>query len=187
MTSPTSEVKGIWFASLRGYLEQEGHRGALPELLESLPAAAQAALADPLVSAWYPEDALAVVLDGVHRVTAGGSDAHFEELMEAVTIHGVSRFFRVLLQLSTPGFVVGKIPVLWDRMRRGAGKVEVDRDAVRARVYYTRFPYFDAPVYRLLTTGSIRGITRICGGMSCRIEALRHTHDSLDVEVTFGR
>jgi hypothetical protein len=183
MSAPSSEVKGIWFSSLHRFLNQQHGPESVERLIAALPPTYQDALADPLVSAWYPEDALGETLRQAHALIADGDDASFETLIQGVTVQGVGRFFRVLLYFTSPTFVLSKIPTVWDRLRRGPGRVMVDTRPKGALVKYRSFPYFDERTYQLMTVAAIRGMLEACGAKSPRIAIVAQTHDSLDVEV----
>ena len=187
MERPPSEVKGIWFSSLWGYLHETESGAAIQRFVDDLPTDVQSVVRDPLVSQWYPEHAFASVMHSVHGVLACGSDRAFEKLIEGATVHGTGRFFRALLHLTTPAFIVSKIPVLWGRMRRGPGLVRIEASPGRTLVRYSEFPYFDDPVYPLLTVGSIRGVARTAGGRASSVQIVDKTGDALDVEVRFPR
>jgi hypothetical protein len=112
-----------------------------------------------------------------------GSDAAFVRVMEEVTLDGVGRFFRLVLALASPSFVVRKVPVLWTRMRRGAGRVDVQVEPTHVRLLYRDFPYFDDELYRLMTVGTLRGVARAAGAKAPTVEIVRWSADSLDVDV----
>lgn len=183
MGESSSEVKGIWFSSLRSYLSETRGPESIAKLVEALPGDHGAAVADPMVSAWYPEDTLSLTLEHTYEVIAGGDGEAFEALIRGVTVQGVGRFFRVLLHFTSPAFVVRKIPVVWSRLRRGAGEVTVERTPRGALVRYRSFPYFEQRTYRIMTTGAIRGMLEACGAKAPRIAIVARTRDSLDVEV----
>lgn len=183
MDEPTSEVKGIWFSSLRRFLSENHGPESVEQLAAALPTTYHHAVADPMVSAWYPEDALGVTLERAHSLIARGNDDTFEELIHGTTVQGVGRFFRVLLYFTSPKFVLGQIPAVWSRLRRGPGEVVVEDRPGGALVKYRSFPYFDQLPYRLMTTAAIRGMLEACGAKSPRIAIVAQTHDSLDVEV----
>lgn len=96
-----SEVKGIWFVSVRAWLEAHATEEQRRELVASLSPPFRAAFVEPLVSEWYPEAMLAESLLATYEVIAVRDRVRFLSIMEACTEIGVNRFFRLLLRLST--------------------------------------------------------------------------------------
>ena len=181
--SHRSEVKGIWFDSARTFVLRRHGPDVLARLVAELPPEIQPVLRDPIAAEWYPEECLAHMLAAVRRQLTDGSQSDFMRLLEEITIDGVGRFFRLVLSLSSPTFVLKKVPVLWGRMRRGQGRVEVEvRDAV-VQVRYADFPWFDDENYRLMTLATLRGVARACGARSAWAEPVRWTADSFVVDV----
>jgi hypothetical protein len=107
----------------------------------------------------------------------------FVEAMDGCTMIGISRFFRALLRVATPAFVLRQVPTMWRQIRRGDARVSVTIDGDRARIQYAQFPYFSDENYRLLTEGSLRAVVRTCTGHAPKVTLLRSTSDSLNVEV----
>ena len=91
--------------------------------------------------------------------------------MEGCTEIGVSRFFRVLLRLSTPGFVLRQVPTMWRHIRRGRGEVRVREEDGAFVLEYSDFPWFADPLYEHLTVGSVRALVRIATGKAPTIRA----------------
>ena len=175
-----SEVKGAWFVSARTYLAAEPD--ALERVLAEVPALHREALAEPSASRWYPEAALQETL-GAFRRTRCRDVAGFVDMIDACTVIGTSRFFRALLSLSTPAFVLRRVPAMWKQIRRGQGAVTVTTEEGEARLAYRDFPYFDDENYRLLTVGSLRAVVRISTGAAPIVQIADATKTSLDVTV----
>ncbi len=144
-------------------------------------------LLDPLPGEWYPEAALGELLAAVRAELTDGSAEAFVQVIEDVTLDGVGRFFRLVLALASPGFVLRKVPVLWHRMRRGVGRVDVEAVHDRVVLRYRTFPYFDDENYRLMTVGTLRGVYRAAGAATPQVQILDWGPDRLDVEVLSGR
>jgi len=138
-----SEVKGPWFVAMRAWLDANASGEVSARVLERMPAEHRGALREPLPSEWYPEEALASALAAVDAEIARGDREAFLALMEACTEIGLSRFFRVLLRISTPGFVLRQVPTMWRQIRRGAGEVEVVEQDGIAELRYRAFPWFE--------------------------------------------
>jgi hypothetical protein len=178
-----SEVKGIWFDSARGWLTRHHDPSVLQRIERRVPSPYRGILVDPLTSQWYPEAALAEMLAALRAELTDGSEASFVQLIEQITLDGVGRFFRLVLALASPSFVLRKVPVLWARMRRGAGRVEVAAAAGAVRLRYREFPWFDDPNYRLMTVGTLVGICKAAGARTPQVTVVDWAPDALDVDV----
>ncbi|MGZ3420851.1 MAG: hypothetical protein ACXWUG_11715 [Polyangiales bacterium] len=177
-----SEVKGAWFVAARAWLDE---RGALGAIARELDEDARRALLEPLPGHWYPESSLQNSLAAMRTYVAPSREEYVDAL-DACTVIGISRFFRALLRVASPGFVVRQVPTMWKQIRRGAGHVAVDSANGRARVSYTAFPYFADENYRLLTEGSLRAVVRTCTGKNPRVLISRATDDALDVDIRWS-
>lgn len=183
MEGGRSEVKGAWFVTLRGYVLERHGEEVLRALAEALGPEPRRILEGPLASDWYPEEVLQEMLAVAHRLVTDGDDERFVRFIEGCTEQGVTRFFSVLIQLSSPGFILSKVPFMWERVRRGPGRVEVARVDDGSRVYYRRFPFFDDVRYRLLTVGSLRAVVRRCTGTEPEVAIHHWAPDECVVDV----
>jgi hypothetical protein len=176
-------VKGIWFASASGWIRKHHGDAALARVDARMPLGFRGLLRDPMPSEWYPEAALGLMLAAARAELTDGTVPTFVTLLEEITLEGVGRFFRLVLSLTSARFVLKKVPVMWSRLRRGAGSVtvEVRDDAVVVR--YRDFPHFDDENYRWMTVASLQGICRATGSRAPRAEIERWTMDALDVNV----
>ena len=147
-TRADHEAKGIWFASMRRYLE-EHH--LLETVLPELSPDARRAMDQAIVSEWYPETALADALRVMRELICKGDAREFELLMRTSTEDGIHRFFRILLRASSYTFLLKQVPTMWARIHRGPAKVKVKVEADHVFVTYRDFPFFDDENYRLLT------------------------------------
>ena len=181
-----SEVKGLWFVALQQYLRDAHGERELERVVQGMPAQYQAALRAPLTSSWYPEAALQSALAAAYTSTARANDQIFMELIEGVTEHGISRFFRVLLRMATPEFVLKQVPAMWRHGRRGQGKVEVSVAPDVVTVLYTEFPYFDDRRYRLLTEAMLRALVRVGSKRTAVVRIDDHGVDWLRVKIEFS-
>jgi hypothetical protein len=179
----SSEIKGVWLVTARSYVLTRHGAGALQRIAEAVEPALREAVIEPLPSAWYPEELLQQALAGMRREIAEDSDDGLLAVMEGCTELGVSRFFRALLRLSSAEFVLAQVPTMWRQIRRGPGKVEVERTEHGRILHYSRFPYFDDPNYRLLTLGSLTAVLRLCTRVPPRIRLGAQGRDFLDVHV----
>ena len=179
-----SEVKGIWFDTARGWLRREVGEEKLARIDARVSPAHRGVLLEPVVAEWYPEEALAELLAAMRAELTDGSRREFMRLIEEITLEGVGRFFRLVLSLASPRFVLRKVPVLWNRLRRGDGRVDVEITTDRIKLHYRDFPYFDAENYRLMTVATLAGVCKAAGSQTPRVEIVGWTHDSLDVDVS---
>ncbi|MBX3250601.1 MAG: hypothetical protein KF901_25715 [Myxococcales bacterium] len=175
-----SQIRGSWIVSTRRLIEDVAP-AAMGEVARRLPAGKEALLTEALPSDWYPEEVLSGLLDGLNEVVAKRDPARFESLLEQGVAYGISRFYSAMLKLSTPGFVLGRIPTLWNLTRRGPAYVVVERCPEGSLVRYRSFPYFDREPYRLLTRASIRVLLRQTGATRPEVTLVGHTATSLDV------
>ena len=104
-------------------------------------------------------------------------------MIEDCTEHGISRFFKVLLRLTTPQFVLKQVPTLWRQMRRGCGAVDVVVEENVVTVRYSDFPYFGDRRYRLLTEGTLRGLIRVATKRKAVLRISDFGADWLDVRI----
>ncbi len=180
----TSEVKGVWFVSARGYVLKEFGAELFEDMIGQLLPEHRGIVADPLPSNWYPEEALQDLLAVLHGSVAQGDDRRYVELVTGASVHAANRFFRAIVGLASTGFVMRKTPVFWNRLRRGAGRVEVESGANHSLLQYRDFPYFADPNYRLMAEGSLRGLCEICRTPDYDVRIQSHGTDWVDILVS---
>lgn len=181
-----NEVKGSWFVSARRLIASE-NPDSLPELLRNIDAPYREALSDPLASRWYPEEALQQLFVAIHRVLAKGDRDEFARLMERTTEMGIRHFFRFLVRLSTPSFVLRQVPNIWKQIRRGPGKVVVDIGEGAGVIRYSDFPYFADPLYRALTKASLRALMRVCTSREVEVRIDDQGSDWLTLSIVYSK
>ncbi|RMG98682.1 MAG: hypothetical protein D6705_05285 [Deltaproteobacteria bacterium] len=183
----SSEVKGIWFLSLKGYLEREDGPGAWQAFCDEFLEEYRDAVRDPLPSAWYPEEMLQDQLGLMHGRLAGGDDDAFVRLVEDVSVGGIGRFFRILLGLGSPRFAMKQIPTLWARLRRGpsSGQVRVDAGKTGALMEVTNFPFLADRNYRLLQVGTLRATLRVVGAKDVDVRIAEAGTDHARIEIAY--
>jgi hypothetical protein len=178
-----SEIKGVWLVTARSWVLHHHGSSMLERIAGHIEPELRSALTDPLTSTWYPERVLAQALKGLREEVAHGSADEFRTVMESCTALGVSTFFRVLLRLSSPRFVLRQVPTMWRQIRRGSGRVEVTDENGKITIRYREFPWFDDVNYRLLTVGSLTALLRVCTRRTPRIRIQAHGIDWLDIVV----
>jgi hypothetical protein len=185
MTDPLlpSEVKGLWFTIGRRYVLENFGQDALDEITAHMGTDHGAVVTSALPSEWYPEATLQRTLAALNVVLAKKNPAEFVRIIEEASLLGIHHFFRALLRIVPPGMMLRKIPTMWSIMRRGSGHVEVETGDDIGVVQYSRFPYFDDTLYRLLTKGAIQSMMTLCGTPDAQVDLVKHTTDALTVEV----
>lgn len=180
-----SEVKGLWFASTRAYLHGEGGDALLETLAAQMYRHADV-LREPVVGAWYPEAALHELLESLWHWT-GRDRVAFVDHTAGATHQGVGKFFKILISLGSPNFVLRKVPVMWGRLRRGdTAEIEVEPGPVETLVSYRRFPWFRHEVYQLMTLGSLRGVVEMSTGRTPQLELVDAGLEHVSVLVRHG-
>ena len=180
------EVKGVWFVTARQEVEASFGADALEVLVASVPAAHRNAIAEPIASAWYPEEALKACLHSLRLDLVGGGAGRFGTLLERCTERGMGKFFSALVRAASPRFLIGQVPTMWDRIRRGPAFVEVEHGVGESLLRYRAFPYFDDPVYEQLTVCSVRALVRLCTKTEPELAVEHVTDDELHLRVGYG-
>lgn len=179
------EVKGIWFVSLRTWAERELGAAAIARLCAAMPE--HGGLVDTaLASEWYPEDALLELLRAL-RKEAGHDERRFVEMARRCSHEAVGRFFRVILGLTSPRFLLKQVPTLWRRIRRGDQvAIEVDTDDVGGTIHYRGFPYFRHEEYLWLTEGSLRALVELSGGSKVTVRCVGSGADHASFRIDYA-
>lgn len=180
-----SEVRGLWFTTARRYVLELGGDDLLDAMTVRIDRAYRHVWLEPESSDWYPERALQQSLVAMHAVIAGGRDDVFVDTIESCTVLGINLFFRILMRLGSPVFVLRKAPAMWNHIRRGAGTVTVDVDETGGALHFASFPYFRDPNYRLLTAGVARALVTVCGRPRPEVDVSDFDYDRLTVRVRF--
>jgi hypothetical protein len=163
-------------------LATEGAR-TLSDLVQVMRPELRPALADPLASAWYPEDAGAEALGGLLHVCAGGDLDRYEELLERVAADGIRHFFRVLLRLARPKFVISGIPTFWRQFRRGPATVSVSHDGQRSTISYKNFPYLQRETYWRASRAQLRAMLWVSTGFRADVQVGARSPTRTDIVV----
>lgn len=179
---PPSEVKGLWFTVPKRYILENHGADALAMVITHMGERHGAIFDSALSSEWYEEETLRRLLAACHEVLARNHDDEYVHVVEETSLVAIHHFFRALLRLVPPAAMLRKIPTMWNIMRRGPGRVEVETSDQGGVVHYSSFPYFDDVLYRLMTKGAIRALMRLCG-TPAEVVLGEHTRDSLNVEV----
>jgi hypothetical protein len=182
---PPSEVKGVWFVSALDYARELHGDAQVDEWIQRAHLGYRDIYQSPIPSAWYPEASFQEALSMIYELVAQENAFLFEQIIEGCTEKGVNRLFKMLLRVSSAAFVLRRVPTMWRQIRRGAGHVEVLQQGGHSIVSYTEFPWFKDPLYRMLTTASLRAVVRTCTQRAPRVEVMDFTHDSLSVHIAY--
>jgi hypothetical protein len=152
------EVKGIAFASVHHWLDETFGPPGVERLCRGLAPETAAAIRRPMPSVWYDEGVHADMLHGIYRDVCDGDETRYRQVIEAVTTIGLKRFARLILSMTTPAFVIHRLPTLWRILRRGPATVGVREVSGMFRVTYDHFEYFDDETYHGYLIAVVRAI-----------------------------
>jgi hypothetical protein len=179
------QAKGVWFVTARRQLFDGHDDGALLRVAGRMGEDHAHALLQPVASAWYPEATFQRAMQAVDEELCGGDPERFVEFIEACTVHGINRFLRIILSMTSPAYVLAKMPVFWARYRQNGGQLHVDIGDQRARLDYTGFPFFGDRNYRLFVRGVLRKTLEVASRARPEVTVRDYASDRLLVEVYF--
>ena len=186
MPGEVPQAKGVWFATAhRQVLADYGDDG-LAAVARHMGDELAPAIVDPIVSAWYPETTFQRAMTAVGETVCGNDPERFVDFIEACTASGINRFLRIILALTSPAYLLGKMPVFWARHRLHNGKLEVDVSERAARLHYSEFPFFDDRHYRLFVRGVLRKTVEVASGKRPDVTVRDYGKDRLVVDVFYG-
>jgi hypothetical protein len=157
-----SEVKGIMIFTLRKYILEEHGEHVFERYVACAPEATRDAIRDPLPSRWYPEMVMHDAVEACHSAVCNGSDELFSHAMEKGATLGTHWFFRMLVQVTSPRYLVRLMPTALRQMRRGSVKLDIEVRDNDATLRVTGHPFADHHLYRLATPAILGGLVRIC-------------------------
>jgi hypothetical protein len=179
------QAKGIWFVTARRQLLDTHGEEALRRVADRMGEAHAHALTDPLASAWYPEASFQRAMAAVAEEICGSDPDRFIDFIEACTVQGINRFLRIILSMTSPAYVLAKMPVLWARHRQYGGRLHVEIGDQHARLDYTEFPFFDDRNYRLFARGVLRKTLEVSSGVRPDVIVRDYATDRLLLDVYF--
>lgn len=186
MAEGEPQAKGVWFVTARRQLVALHGEAAAQRVARRMGPRYGSILLEPVVSDWYPEVAFQRAMGAVFDEVCGGDAERFVAFIEASTELGIHRFLRVILALSSPRFLLSKMPVLWSRHRLHNGTLAVEVGERSARLRYAGFPFFDDRNYRLFVRGVLRKTVEVSSGVVPEVVVRDYGRDHLDVQVEFG-
>ena len=137
------QLKGVWFVTTRRQLVTLYGEDALTRVAARMGEEHGPAMLEPSASAWYPEETFQSALAAVNDEMSQGDPERFVAFMEECTVLGVNRFLRIILALTSPEYLLSKMPIFWARHRLDNGKLDVELGERSARLHYSDFPFFD--------------------------------------------
>jgi hypothetical protein len=171
-----NQIKGFAFEVLRTHLIEQFGLPQFNEVFDTLPRRTREILDEADINEWYPEAEMRRVIHLVYDELAGRNDEKFVELMRAVALAGVNRFFRTVLGLASGKFVLRNIPSLWKRLRRGPASIRPEQLADgRVLLHYENFRYCRDPIYRLLSLANCQAVVLAATKKLPKSSLMRHT------------
>jgi hypothetical protein len=187
VSHPEYLLKGTWFITSRRYLEERLGDDVLNQVVDRMAPEHRPALADPLVSEWYPEDASLDMLNVFLGHLCQHDGRRYAELIEDSTTFGIGRFFRVLMKLGTAGFILKQAPTFWRQLRRGPGQMTVEPRGDVHLVRYLRFPFLRHDAYRLCFPAQLRALGSVSAGGKADVKVVDADDTSIAIEVRVHR
>jgi hypothetical protein len=109
----------------------------------------------------------------------------FCEFIEACTVLGVHSFFRILLRITSPAYLLQKMPVITAQYRRNDWTCEVDANEERALITYRNCPYVADRIYRLYAATMIMKVVELCTNERPAVEVAGHGPDWMTLRVQY--
>jgi hypothetical protein len=180
-----AQVKGVWFVTAKRHLVETHGASKLHAIARAMKREHGAILLEPLASEWYSEDVFHDAMRAVHHVHAQLDTRVFCEFIEACTVLGVHSFFRILLRITSPAYLLQKMPVITAQYRRNDWTCVVEADEERATITYRNCPYVADRIYRLYATAMIAKVVELCSGQRPAIEVADHGPDWMTMAVQY--
>jgi hypothetical protein len=181
----TPLVKGVWFVTARRHLLEEHGTTKLADVARAMKEPHRTALLEAMPSTWYPEDVFQDALHAVMQEVAHHDVLVFSNFIEACTVLGVNTFFRVLLRITSPAFLMRQMPALGRQYRKNDWKCVVEADERRAILRWSGCSYLADRAYRLYVVAMLVKCAELCTGQRPRCDVLEHGQDSATVQVVY--
>lgn len=163
-------MKGSYFVIARRYLLERHGEDTLEAVIAELPARDRHLLEEPSGSAWYPEPLLMACQHALDEVITLGDMGRFEQEMAGCIQLGVNTFFKALLSLSTPEFMLRNYPTLFKRVRRGPARAEVEASGRRFWFHFVDLPNADHPFTLASARATFDVLVKLTGHPPPRVE-----------------
>jgi hypothetical protein len=179
-------AKGVWFVTARRQLLVQHGEETVARVAARMGEEHAHAMLEPVTSAWYEEATFQRAMAAVADETCAGDTERFVDFIEACTVHGINHFLRIILSLTSPAYLLSKMPVFWTRHRKNNGELAVEIGHQSARLHYTKFPFFDDRNYRLFVRGILRKTVEVSSGVRPEVTVRDFGKDRLLVDVYYG-
>jgi hypothetical protein len=157
-----SEVRGIMIVTLRRYILEEHGDQVFGRYVAFASDETRDALSEPLASRWYPEIVMRDAMEACYHAVCNGNDTLFAHAMEKGATLGTHWFFRMLLSVTTPRYLIHLMPTALRRLRRGPVRLEMQVRNGDATLRVIDHPFADHPQYRLATPAILGAVVRLC-------------------------
>lgn len=180
------EVKVLTFKTMRTFLPDYFGVATCDLIVSGLSPETTAILNQPDRSEWVPEAHMHELMRRIYEEALSRDDEAYLEFARALAMAGINRFLKVFLSLASERFVLRKIPVVWQRLRRNAGSVTANVDEGRVRLEYQGFPLFSDRVYRLLSLANCQALVCAATQRIPRGRIETWSNDTLVLEFELG-
>ena len=174
------------FATLRTFLPEHFGKAGYRDIRLGLPHETLAALDEAEPGSWIAEIHMQALMRRIYDDTLRRDADAYLEFARALAAVGISRFMKVFLSLASERFVLRKIPVVWDRLRRNAGTVTARTEADLIHLEYEGFPFFGDEVYRLLSLANCQALAFAATQRIPAGEVVAWTADTLHLRFDVG-
>ncbi len=126
------------------------------------------------------------IAEAIDQVVTRGSVPEFERFVEGCIGEGIATFFKSLLSITTPAFMLRQYPSMYSRVRRGPSQVEVDLSESDARLRFSSLPNADHELMIATGRACFRVLVQTTGSARPLVEVDHVTQDELSYRVDFG-
>lgn len=181
-------VKGLTFQTARRHMQDVYGEDAWDLMMTALPRRTRALFEEAETTEWYPEAELRRFIHVIHEQLAAGDDERFREIARGLALAGISRFFRMLMGLTSGRFVLQKVPVVWKRLRTGPATITTSIAADgRVLVRYDNYRYCRDPIYRQLSIANCEALVVAATGEIPRATVVEHDRYSMTLAFELAR
>lgn len=131
---------------------------------------------------WMEERYMQALMQRIYSTGLRQDDDAYVKFARALAAEGISRFMKIFLSLASERFVLQKIPVVWQRLRRNAGEVTTFVEPGIVRVCYEGFPFFGDRLYHLLSLANCQALAFAAAKRFPPGRVTAHSKDSLELE-----
>jgi uncharacterized protein (TIGR02265 family) len=164
-------IKGSVLRSRLAFVEEQAGSDGLRRVLESLPAADQAALRGILASTWYPFELGSRLDEAIVRVVAGGKEDFFLNLGEASAAKNLGGVHKDFLAPGDPQAFLRRTPIIYS-FYYDAGRREYQQTGPNEGVLTTCEAETFSASDCLTVVGWHRKALEMCGASNVRVEEL---------------